>query len=334
MTLTSFFSNLQSDAKLISTIHEGQFILPQSDETYQYEYYQNTQRIITTCVLISTIHITLYNTFKKYASSLQLQNNKEVMKLSYQTTNLLVNLSLGTYGLYTLCFIAPSSLALLHPYYEDDILQRLTGYNQYTHFSAYQCAYNIWALPVGILYVDENKFMILHHMSVLTSTLLACYTKLGYNIFSVYIFGVAELSSVPLAIMNLLKDKREWTKVHFELGFGLIKLLFAAMFLMLRVILATPMIMDTLRSSGLVLWTFIWRREYGIIDVVGDGGGDGDGDGISSSINGAFIGKLILFGCDFLFKTSLGCLQYYWAYLIVNGLAKMVPKKKKTKKID
>ncbi len=260
MTLSSLLSNLQSDAELVSTLHKQQFVQP-SETTGQ-----STHTIITTFLLILTTHALLLNIINKpnVAKKLELSNHDEAMKLSYQATNLLVNLSLGVYGLYTIVYLFPTTtgksfMTLLFPSYERNILERITGYNDYTHFSAYQLAYNMWALPVGIFLVDENKIMLLHHVSVLTSTSLACYTNLGYKIFSVYIFGCAELSSVPLAIMNFLRDRPEFTRRHFQVLFGIVKIVFAASFLWLRVLLATPMILDLLRSSALVLYTSFWN---------------------------------------------------------------------------
>mmetsp|Transcript_20594 Transcript_20594/g.30922 ORF Transcript_20594/g.30922 Transcript_20594/m.30922 type:complete len:316 (-) Transcript_20594:121-1068(-) len=311
-----FFSKLQSDAELVSTLHKQQFVQPSNTTS------QNTHTIITTFLLILTTHIILINLInkQKVAKKLELSSYDEVMKLSYQATNLLVNLSLGVYGFYTIMYSFPSTTdksfkTLLFPSYEPNILERITGYNAYTHFSSYQLAYNAWALPVGIFLVDENKIMLLHHVSVLTSTSLACYTNLGYKIFSVYIFGCAELSSVPLAIMNFLRDRPEFTRRYLSMTilYGIVKNVFAGMFLLLRVIIATPMILDLLRSSALVLYTSFWNLD----DYVN-------------------VGALKIGVCSFNFvlMSILGFLQYYWASLIVKALAKSVVGggDKKTKK--
>lgn len=223
---------------------------------------------------------------------LQLTDQKEVQKAAYQFTNMLVNMTLGISGLYTL-YTAPDTFALIFPSNEPDLLQRITGYGHLTHFFAYQLGYNLWALPVGVLIVDENPFMILHHISVLSSSILACYTNIGYAIYAAYIFGMAELSSVPLAVMNLLKDRREWTKKNFATGFAIVKVWFASSFLILRVGLPTPMIMDLLRSSFLVLATMtFWKHEEYI-----------DGSESFETV------KIVICGFNFVLMCCLGFLQ-------------------------
>lgn len=303
MFFSSLFSNLQSDAEQVSLLHKEQFFQP-SDITGQ-----NTHTIITTFLVILTTHAIILNVVNKpnVAKKLEISTYDDAMKLSYQITNLLVNLILGIYGLFTIVYLFPTAtgksfMTLLFPSYESNILERISGYNAYTNFSAYQLAYNIWALPVGIFLVDENKVMLLHHVSVMTSTLLACYTNLGYKIFSIYIFGCAELSSVPLAMMNILKDRPNFTKRYFKNEYGLIKIVFAFSFLLLRQVLATPMILDLLRSSALVLYTSFWNLD----DYVDDTG----------------VLKIGICSFNFVLMSTLGILQYYWGFLVARNVVR------------
>ena len=225
---------------------------------------------------------------------MQLTTPKEIMKFSYQATNFTVNLSLGLFGLYTI-LNAPNPMSLINPAYESSLLERVTGYNQYANFASYQLAYNIWALPIGLFYVDEAPLMILHHISVLTSTSLSCYSNTTYLYASVYIFGLAELSSVPLAIMNYLKENQEWAKRNFRKGNAIVKVTFAVSFLILRVIVATPLIMDLIRSSFLVNWT-LWS-----VWLMGDSSND-----IEYFVG---IGKASICGFNFVLMCCLGFLQ-------------------------
>lgn len=304
--------NLYTDAALITTLHQEPLW-----REFKEEQWQSTQTLIRTFFLIVTIHQIYLHLAKKYQKTMQLTTSKDIMKLSYVATNFTVNLSLGLLGLYTI-LTSPNPMALINPTYEPSLLERVTGYNQYANFASYQLAYNIWALPVGIFYVDEAPLMILHHISVLTSTTLSCYSNLTYLYSSVYIFGLAELSSVPLAIMNYLKENKEWAQRNFQKGSLIFKVMFAVSFLILRVIVATPLIMDLTRSSFLVNWTLwkVWLMNTG------------EGSDVEYFVD---IGKATICGFNFVLMCCLGILQYYWAYLIVNAMAKMAggPKKKK-----
>jgi len=290
----SFFTNLRSDAEIVSSIHNEPFLQP--FETTK----DHTRIVIIAFCIISCIHLTILYNLKSLANnnkkktSILPQEQDAIMKMSYQATNLSVNFFLGCYGLFTI-LNAPSSLTLILPGYGSTLLQRITEFEEYTFFSSVQLGYNLWALPVGILFVNENSFMILHHISVLTSCSLACYTNITYRVFNPYVFGCAELSSIPLAIMNYLKDQREWTRKNFESGFSIIKLVFAIMFLLLRVIIATPLILDLLRSSFLVIYTSIGLKHV-------------------------TMGKMLICGINFFLMCCLGFLQYYWAYLIVGAV--------------
>ena len=286
-TIKTYFTDLPSDAALVArTVHKETFIQPFS------ETFDSTVTIVISFVAIACIHMVFLRIVKSNQNMLQLTNPKEVQKAAYQFTNMLVNFTLGITGLYTI-YNAPDTFALIFPSNEPDLLQRITGYGHLTHFCAYQLGYNLWALPVGVLIVDENPVMILHHISVLSSTVLACYTNIRYTIYAAYIFGLAELSSVPLAIMNLLKERSEWTKKNFATGFAIVKVCFATSFLTLRIGLATPMIMDLTRSSFLVLSTMtFWKQEQFI-------------DG-SESIDTV---KIVICGFNFVLMCCLGFLQ-------------------------
>lgn len=310
--MDTFFKDLQADAVLITnTIHKQAF-LRSSDETFK-----RTGTVFSMFVAVATIHAIFLKIVRGNKAKLQLKNSKEVHKAAYQFTNMLVNFYLGLHG-FKMIYHSEDPLALILPKYEPDFLSRIVGYEHLIQFFSFQLGYNLWALPVGIFKVDENPFMILHHISVLTSTSMACYSNIGYAIYSAYIFGMAELSSVPLAIMNLFKDRKEYTKKNFAVTFAIVKVWFAVSFLVLRVIVPTPMILDLMRSSFLVFSTMTFWKQTEFID--------------GTESFGPL--KITYCGFDFLMKLSLGFLQYYWATLVVSGLAKMIPtggaKKQKT----
>ena len=282
--------NFHADAAIINKLHQEPLW-----KEFKEEQWQSTQTLIRTFFLIVTIHQIYLYLAKKYQKSMQLTTSKQIMKFSYQATNFTVNLTLGLLGLYTI-LVSPNPMALINPTYEPSLLERVTGYNQYAYFASYQLAYNIWALPVGILYVDEAPLMILHHISVLTSTTLSCYSNLTYLYASVYIFGLAELSSVPLAIVNYLKENKEWVQRNFQAGFALFKVIFAVSFLILRVIIATPLIMDLSRSSFLVNWT-LWK----VLLI-----NKGEGGDVEYFVD---IGKAMICAFNFVLMICLGILQ-------------------------
>eukprot|EP00956_Cyclotella_meneghiniana_P007901 scaffold10488_cov67-Cyclotella_meneghiniana.AAC.18 len=113
------------------------------------------------------------------------EQSKAAWKASYQLTNLLVNLLLGSLGIYY--------ELLSNSHTDHSILNKIIGYSEIRYFAIIQIGYQLWALPIGILFVGEQTSMIIHHVAVI---------------------AVAKISSVPLSVMNAFKNNPEWIKKY------------------------------------------------------------------------------------------------------------------------
>ena len=218
--------------------------------------------------------------------------SKAAWKASYQLTNLLVNLCLGTLGIY---------YELSGSRVDHSIENKIIGYSDIRYFAIIQIGYQLWALPIGILFVGETTSMIIHHVAVIcvasTSTFLTC----GFRYYIPFFYGVIEISSVPLSVMNAFKNNPDWIKKYPGI-YGKVRLLFGVTFLLVRVVLWTPFYWDFI-----VLAMMLLRSSVGSTKII-----------------------LALFNFSSIVLTML---QYFWATKILSAMMKGGPKKN-GKKID
>mmetsp|Transcript_3480 Transcript_3480/g.5255 ORF Transcript_3480/g.5255 Transcript_3480/m.5255 type:complete len:318 (+) Transcript_3480:59-1012(+) len=207
------------------------------------------------------------------------------MKTAYRITNLAVNLVLGIYGFYHYL----SSLPHLS---STPITDRIASYTEFSKFGSLQVGYNIYSLFIGILFMNEPPAMIVHHIAVLIVGSLSSLCRNGFRYHAPFFFGAIEISSVPLAIMNMCKDHPEWTQKRYPRVCKWIRPAFAVVFLVVRVVLWLPQIADVLYISGLL--------------------------GYTCQTNGCRV-AVGMFWWSALFLTLL---QLYWASLILKGLTK------------
>ena len=111
------------------------------------------------CVLRDN-HDKMYQTESTKSATKSTASTSEIMKSSYQATNLLVNLFLGIYGIYTWTTSVPKISSI-------PALERIIGFNGFISFAALQIGYNLWALPMGLFVVHKRGGMIGHHMATL-----------------------------------------------------------------------------------------------------------------------------------------------------------------------
>lgn len=251
--------------------------------------------VIHTAIIITITHCILLLGLKLWTG----KPFSECIKGSYRGTNLLVNTFLGFYGAYLCLFEQEWTF----PLSSVPIYDRIAGYNQYCHFPAMQIGYNLWALPVGYFLIGEDFFMIMHHVATIFIGTPSGFSNTGFRLHAPYLLGVIELSSIPLAFLNYFKDHIQWTKQHYQGVFNLTKVVFAVSFLVLRVVIGSRHMFEVTKNAFLLVWTadrLSWR----------------------------------VFWCSgyFMFALCLIFLQYFWAMLIVKGLASMfLPKKSKVK---
>jgi hypothetical protein len=221
-------------------------------------------------------------------------DNKFLYKASYQITNLVVNASLGVLGTYYFSTLCGS---------DDSLDTRVLGYKAIYPMACAQLGYNLWAIPVGIFLVKESPAMLGHHVSVIVVTSMSAFFTLGYNWFAPFMFGMLELSSVPLAIMNTFKDNPEYIK-KYPSAYSAIRIIFALTFLYIRWYLYLPLKYDFLRTFGM-----------GVI-------------GHPSTFTRCF------YALAWIASFFLLLLQLLWGVLIVKGLVKIVLPGKKKKAND
>lgn len=235
----SYYADIQSDLELITVVQREPILLSPSLRS------ESIYLTIFTLAIISVLHLILLAICRSITKS---KGDILAMKNSHQATNLCVNLFLGIYGIYTWLNVVPgiSTITANH---------KIIGFHEFIPFSAAQLGYNLWSLPMGFWFIGESKEKIGHHVAVISISLTACFMTWGYRYYCPFMFGCYELSSVPLAIMNILKNSEESVKQHYPLSFITAKLSFAALFLTFRVILGTPQVYDLLRISTILCYT-------------------------------------------------------------------------------
>jgi hypothetical protein len=221
----------------------------------------------------------------------RLHRRQRVHKLCYQITNLSVNAFLGILGLYY-------QLNYVPPYSSMKVSDTIVGHDHFTVFAAVQIGYQLWSLPVGIFHVNESPAMLLHHGAVIMVATMSAFFSGGFRYWTPFFYGIIELSSVPLALMNMFKDRRDWIQ-RFPQWYTAIRLVFCATFLSVRVLWFVPRKMRYLRDHYL-LWSFAFRDATRPLWYV-------------VFMAGVWWSSVFLLG-----------LQLHWGALIVRGLVKLV----------
>jgi len=280
----------ESDLELISSLHNGSVLLPSSDRS------RSICLILIILVVMCTFHFLLLTTCRfLFKNDEQLES--KVIKSSYQATNLLINLLLGLYGFYTWMTSVPRMSTVI-------VTSKIADFNEFISFALLQIGYNLWSIPMGLWVVGESKAMLAHHLATLCVASISCFAKCGFRYYTPYFFGCIEISSVPLTVINFFKGNKEWAAKkngQFNCLLKNSKIVFAALFLLTRVILWTPQMYDVLRASIMLCSTcttiFCWL-------TIG-----------SFSISAMF----------------LTVLQYYWGSLVAKGVWLMFSGRNKKK---
>jgi hypothetical protein len=157
-------------------------------------------------------------------------NKNKITKARYQFTNLCFNLYIGSLGIYYDQYVLPT----LPSHYYDNIIDKIPGHTNIYIFSALQLGYQLWALPVGMFCVKESTEMMVHHLAVVLASTMSGFSYCGFRYFSVYFYGLMELSSIPLAVMNAFKDNPSWVN-RYPFLFLLARAAFSFSFLYIRI---------------------------------------------------------------------------------------------------
>ena len=259
-------------------------------------------------------------------------SKSERQKLCYQMTNFIVNLCFSGWGLYyefvyngsntrsILSSSSSSSLLLLQtpPQQQSDripVEATIVGYNDFVYISAAQIGYQLWSIPIGIYLIQESIPMIVHHVTVIVCASMSGFLRYGFRYYTPFFYGMVELSSLPLAMMNAFKDHPNTLQYYYPKTNANIRYLFAAIFLYIRIVLFIPKKYCFLRDH-ILLWTSIHQRyptKY-----------HHDGTEVLSRDDARII---VLYQC-FMAIVSFSAfflllLQIYWAVLIMKGILKL-----------
>ncbi|KAL3786148.1 hypothetical protein HJC23_010722 [Cyclotella cryptica] len=298
-TTTSSSYNLLSipyyDESLFAKIHEAPTFLPQHENEESIRGILYVTAVITVLhylILLLMIKTNYQRDGSKATASSDETKEKEkqslaAWKASYQSTNLLVNLTLGCLGIY---------YELSSQHTDRSITNKIIGYPTIRYFAIIQIGYQLWALPVGILKVGETPSMIVHHLAVMCVAGVSAFLSCGFRYFTPFFYGVIEISSVPLSVMNAFKHNPRWIE-RYPSVYSNVRLLFGVTFLIVRVVLWTPFYWDFITLAMMLLRS----SEAGSTKVI-----------------------LALFNLSSIVLTML---QYFWASKIVSAMVKGGPKK-------
>jgi hypothetical protein len=213
-------------------------------------------------------------------------------KLCYQITNVCTNLVLGMLGIYFEYWRLPENAG---------VVEKTQGQEDFYIFGAMQIGYQVWGLIVGAFVVGEKVEMMFHHLAVIFVGCMSTFLTNGFRYWIPFFFGVFEISSVPLGVMNMFKDNNAWITAYPTI-YVLLRAAFAFSFLFIRVYMLHSRQYEYLWDAFLLPYTM--EGNIGI--------------------------RMYYFVC-WISSAFLSILQVYWAYLIVSGIAKVLGKKKKRK---
>jgi len=206
-------------------------------------------------------------------------------RLCYQITNMSTNLFLSLMGCYFEYYLLPENPTMA---------EKVQGQEDYYVFAAVQIGYQLWSLIVGTIFVEERIEMIFHHIAVICVASMSAFFTNGFRFWTPYFFGIFELSSVPLGLMNCMKDNKIWMK-KYPAMFAKVRLVFATAFLTVRI--------------GMLIPRLIYLRDCFLVPYLMD-----------SEHLGYRVYLLTVWASScFLFS-----LQLYWGYLIASGIVKAI----------
>jgi len=201
-------------------------------------------------------------------------------KVCYQMTNLLTNLALSGAGLYYEYQIQNQEVSSQ---------ETIKGFEHLVCFSAWQLGYQFWAIPIGLFYVKESPLMLVHHVAVIFCSCMSGFLNNGFRYWTPFFYGIIEVSSVPLAIMNGFKENPHLIE-RYPTQYSNIRKIFALSFLYVRIAMFVPRQYLYLRDHMLLFTdsSLIWYKVF---------------------MSTVWLSSVTLLG-----------LQLFWASLIIKGL--------------
>ena len=127
-------------------------------------YAVNKGKILPAIFIIAAVLTVIYVVSFNFVDKIIPPDAPAVKKsiICYQITNICFNIVIGAMGLYLEYWVLPK---------DPSLLERILGLeNEVYIMSAMQLGYQVWALPVGFLFVNEDFSMLLHHSAVVVNS--------------------------------------------------------------------------------------------------------------------------------------------------------------------
>jgi len=265
----------------VASLHDNDALLPVDQLT------ASLNRIGSVLAVISTLYAFLVVFIRSVRRMMIYDGRKEMYhvsewKTAYQITNLTVNLSLGLLGIYHYNYTVSQPSAT-------PTSQLVEGWEDMSIFGELQIAYQLWAIPVGKFLVNEHGLMLFHHVCVIVVGMMSAFFTNGFRYFTPFFYGLIEISSVPLAVMNGFKGNPELSRRYPSLN-QVARLVFAVSFLVVRFFMWMPNIARYLHVAAMLGFTC--------------------------------RSKKCQLGCALSWWSAIGltCLQLLWSYKIVHGV--------------
>ena len=124
------------------------------------------------------------------------------LQKAYRVFNFLINTCFGVFGYYVHYVVTGPNTNV------DLMVNRISAPHPLAvHLSHLQFAYQLWSIPVGLV-VGEVPLMYFHHVLVAGLAWAVMRNEVDFLYYQCYYFGITELSSIPLAVMNFFKDSK------------------------------------------------------------------------------------------------------------------------------
>lgn len=270
-----------SDLEKIAELHANPVLLPDLISTV---------RSIVCCLMgLCILHLIIHSTVRGFVGAQSTggndskQNRRTPLQNSYKATSLVMNGLLAGIGIYHFHVTLPNM---------STPTERIEGHEELLILPCIIIAYNLWALPTGLL-ISEPTEMIIHHIAVLIVGSLAAFFTNGFRYHAPFFFGLIETSSVPLVLMNLFRENPDLDAKHPVASLAT-ALCFAISFLVTRVFMWLPQAADFIRLSGMLAYT------------------------------ASTIGGRTMLGSSVVVCLFLTLLQLFWAAKIVKGIINAV----------
>ena len=264
---------------MIAELHANPLLLPDPGSI--------VRSIVTCLAALCVLHLVLHMALVVFVgdgrsppkSDNKQEKNRTPLQNSYKAASLVMNALLAVIGIYHFYNTLPQT---------STATERIEGYEELSILPSIVIAYNLWALPTGLL-IGEPTEMIIHHIAVLVVGCLAAFFTNGFRYHAPFFFGLIETSSVPLVVMNLFRENPDLDAKYPAASLAT-ALCFAMSFLATRVVMWLPQAADFLRLAGMLAYT------------------------------ASTVGGRLMLGASMVVCIFLTLLQLFWALKIVQGL--------------